>query len=486
MKKILSIKFLVIILLAGFLSGCEDFLNQVPKLSQSDELTLSTFAGLESATVGAYNDLCGGNWYGAGFIITADLKGGNGKRGSANSGRYVPEYIWNNSKSATSNLWTNAYRTVARANNVINKIDGGFSEQGVTEAQLDQLKGECLFLRALSFFDMLRLYAQPYAAGTDNMGIPIVLVTENGYPSRNTVGESYDQVVTDLEDAIELLAAVNPRGGDKAWTDSWAAKALLAKVHLYMENWQEAATYADEVIGNPNFDFFTEEEYTKWSASNPDGFWGGNGTGSEVIYQVDGKAGNSQAPYWEAISYMTNPLGYGDIATSQDLLGLYEAGDVRLDLFLEPVEYPGEFWTLKYPGRLGATPTREFNVPVLRISEMYLIRAEALLHSATITGETALDDYNDLRNARGLADAAAVTLADIYAERRRELCFEGNELFDLARTQRSLNRTDYSGASNEDITFIVGGTPLQNYLWAMPIPQAEADANVNLVPNPGY
>ena len=67
---------------------------------------------------------------------------------------------------------------------------------------------------------------------------------------------------------------------------------------------------------------------------------------------------------------MVNPSGYGDIAASHDLLGLYEAGDVRGDLFLEPAEHPGEFWTLKYPGRLGSL--REYNVPVLRLSEMYL------------------------------------------------------------------------------------------------------------------
>ena len=79
-----------------------------------------------------------------------------------------------------------------------------------------------------------------------------------------------------------------------------------------------------------------------------------------------------------------------------------------------------------------------------------------------------------------------MNLADIYNERRRELCFEGNELFDLARTQRSLLRTDYTGLTNKDIPFTAGGSATVNYLWAMPIPQAEKDANVNLEQNPGY
>jgi hypothetical protein len=183
---------------------------------------------------------------------------------------------------------------------------------------------------------------------------------------------------------------------------------------------------------------------------------------------------------------MMDPGGYGDCAASLDVLNLYEAGDVRADLFLQPDDYPGEYWSLKYPGRLGRTPHREFNVPVLRLAEMYLIRAEAILNGASVAGATALDDYNAIRTNRGLAAAGAVTLSDIYAERRRELCFEGNELFDLARTQRSLVRNDYTGLSNKDIPFTAGGTALVNYKWAMPIPQAEIDANVNCEQNPGY
>ncbi|MEZ5019666.1 MAG: hypothetical protein R2756_06030 [Bacteroidales bacterium] len=69
---------------------------------------------------------------------------------------------------------------------------------------------------------------------------------------------------------------------------------------------------------------------------------------------------------------MMDPGGYGDCAASTDVVNLYEAGDVRADLFLQPAEWPGEYWSLKYPGRLGRTPHREFNFPVLRLAEMYL------------------------------------------------------------------------------------------------------------------
>ena len=465
-----------------FTTACEDFLVKEPRLSQSNELTLSTFKGLDNATGGVYSQLCSYGWYGSQFPIIADMKGGNAKRGSVNSGRYTDEYLWNNTPSSTSALWNVAYSTIAKANNVLEVIDGGFTETGVEQADLDLLKGECLFMRGLAYFDLARIYCQPYSAGTTNLGVPVVLVTENGYPARNTVGETYDRVIEDLEDAVSLLPATNPRGDDAAFATKVAAQALLAKVNLYMENWQAAASYATTVIGTAGFSLFDADEYTTW---DNDGYWGSGGPGAEIIFQVDGSEVNDSHPWWDAISYMMDPDGYGDCAASTDVINLYEAGDVRADLFLQPAKWPGEYWSLKYPGRLGRTPHREFNFPVLRLAEMYLIRAEATLNGAT-SGVAALTDYNAIRTHRGLTAVGSVNLADIYAERRRELCFEGNELFDLARTQRSLVRVDYTGLSNKDITFTAGGTATVNFRWAMPIPQAEIDANVNCEQNPGY
>lgn len=485
MKAKFIYKIAVLVIIVSALAGCKkDFLVEVPRLSQSNELSLSSYEGLKNATVGAYSLLCSQNWYGAGFVITSDLKGGNAKRGPLNSGRYVNEYLWNNNPSATSGLWDDGYSTIARANNVINTINGGFSEIGVSKSNLNQLKGECYFLRALSHWDLVRMYAQPYIAGIGNPGVPVVLITENGYPKRNTVGEVYTRVVADLDSARILLTTSNPRGTDRAWATSWAAKALLAKVYLYMGQWQKAADMATDVIANSGLTLFTAAKYTTWDKG---GYWGSGGAGSEIIFQVDGSQLNTDQGFWEAISYMVSPVGYGDIATSNDLLSLYEAGDVRELLFVNPASFPSDYWTLKYPGRLGSTPPLDFNTPVLRLAEMYLIRAEALLNGATRAGVTALSDYNAIRTQRGLTAAAvAPTLADIYKERRRELCFEGNELFDLSRTQRSLTRVDFNGSLNKNVPYVVSGTPVQNYLWAMPIPQAEVDANSNMVQNPQY
>jgi hypothetical protein len=111
---------------------------------------------------------------------------------------------------------------------------------------------------------------------------------------------------------------------------------------------------------------------------------------------------------------------------------------------------------------------------------MYLIRAESVLNGAT--GD-ALADYNMIRTNRGLPAAATVSLDDIYTERRLELCFEGNLVWDLSRTGRGLERDNEDGkisiASHEDIQF-------PDYKWALPIPINEMQANDNMVQNAEY
>ncbi len=458
--------------------GCEDFLEQQPNLSQTNELSLSTFDGLEKAIIGAYSPLYDDFWYGRDFVVTADLKGGNAKSSPLNSGRFRTEYVWANTPSSTSWLWQDGYILISRVNNVINALVD-FSEVDITQAQIDNIEGEAKFLRALAYHDLVRMFAQSYAYQPNSPGVPVVLVSENGKPARNTVAEVYAQIVTDLKDAVVKLSDSNSHGGNepRAWANKAAAKALLARVYLYMENWQEAANYATEVINDNTFSLFAPSDYSVYSGTNPSGVWGALTAGSEVIFMVYGSEGNSSHGNWDVISYIMNPGGYGDVGASKDVIDLYEAGDVRGDLFINTVDFPNDFWTLKYPGKDGYL--REDNINILRLSEMYLIRAEAILEGASISGVTAVGDVNAIRLQRGASELGSVSLGGVYAERRRELCYEGHELFDLARTQRGLVRSDYDGASNQNIDF-------PNYMWAMPIPQEEMDANANMEQNPGY
>ena len=477
-------KTIVIGLLAllVFTTACEDFLYQEPRLSQTNELTLSTFEGLQAATLGAYTPLYSSDWYGRDFVVTADLKGGNAKIGPISSGRFIEEYLWNNTPQASNGLWTRAYQLIGRANNVLEVIDGDFSEPGVDQDQLDQLAAECKFLRGLAYFDLARLFCQPIGqgSGAGQLGLPIVLTYSLDQPARKSLGEVYDQIESDLLFAESHLAEVSPNGGtdSKGWATKSAAQALLARYYLYTEEWQNAANYASMVINSGDFPLYTAGEYTTWDNG---GVWGTDGA-SEIIFEVYGAEGNSTHSNWDVISYIMSPDGYGDIGASYDVYNLYEDGDVRKALFRNYApNYVNDLWSLKYPGKAPDGNLREDNIPVLRISEMYLIRAEAILNGASVSGATAPGDLNMIRENRGASslDAGNTTLNSVYLERRMELCFEGHELFDLARTGRGLTRIDFGGAVNQDISF-------PDYRWAMPIPQGEMDANENMEQNPEY
>jgi len=468
-------KFIYYILLIGVIifTSCEEFLERDPILSNSNELSLSTLNGLNLATLGAYTSFYDVDWYGAAFPIEADIKTDNAKSSPINTGRYQNTYNWNQDPSNTAGLWTEAYSAITKVCNVLDAIESYELQPGETQAQLNHLKGECLFIRALGHFDLVRLYAQSYNYQPGSPGVPIILKTEIGKPARNTVEEVYNQVVTDLVAAEGLFMDgynTDNRDGlvdEKGVASNEAVQALLARVYLYMEDWDNAATYASKLISSPDFSLYTAANYTS--------VWGTDAA-SEIIFEIWGNAQQTNAPYWSEIGRMYSPDGYGDVCATNNLRALFEPGDVRANLFTEPVSNPGYFWPTKYPGKSG--DLRQNNIPVFRLSEMYLIRAEAVLNGAS--GD-ALADYNAIRINRGLVAAVSVNADDIFDERRRELCFEGHLLFDYARLQKSIDRDDEDGRITGDVDIAFPGD-----LWAMPIPIQETEANPNMVQNAGY
>jgi len=468
MKRI-NIIFALAALFAVFTS-CDSLLDQQPPLQMDNDKVLSTYTGLEQATNAAYSPLYSANWYGRGFVVISDLKGGNGKSSPLNTGRFQTEYNWANTSSNTSGLWATAYGVIARANNVINAIDD-LDESGVTQAQKDQLKGECMFLRALGHFDLVRMYAQSYAyaktqTGVRALGVPYITKTEIAEPARDDVTTVYANIVTDLLAAELIIGDATRESTDaKAFANKEAVQALLAKVYLYMEEWQNAADYATTVINSGAFTMYTQASFSD--------AWGVDAS-SEVIFEIHGNNTESNWPGFDEIGYIFHPDGYGDVCASQQLIDLYEAGDVRSKLFMGWDANPGFSWPTKYPGK---GDQRVNNIPVLRLSEMYLIRAEAALNGST---GNAASDLDEVRSNRG-ATTLAATLQNVYNERRRELCFEGNALFDLARTQKGLVRVDEDGNISGDVNI-----DFPNYRWAMPIPIAELEANTNMVQNETY
>lgn len=459
---------------AGSFTSCSDFLEEAPELSQSNEITLSKYAGLNDASSALYAMMQSYSWYGAQFILQSELRAGNAKNPKTleGSGRYRQDAQWNYTENNTSSLWSYAYYTISWANNVINNLNGKETST-VTTQDLNNLKAEALFMRALCHFDLVITYAQPYTTQPESLGVPVVLVTENGQPSRNKVKEVYEQVVADLLEAEGLISNDFTRAGisdPAAMVSKSAIQALLSRVYLYMGEWQKCADYATKVINSGKYSLLDADAYLA--------MWGASVTPAkgEVIFEVFGSSKNSywDGSGWEHLPYLTGVGNEGsqDICATQDLVDLYEEADVRAKFF---TKVNTDNMITKYYGKEGGVP-RAVNIPILRLAEMYLNRAEAIYNGASISGVTALGDLQTIASKRG---ATVPSPFDVFVERRKELMFEGHIVYDYARCNKDLVRTDFDGTVNKDVK-------AGDYKWAMPIPKRERDANPNIVQNPGY
>lgn len=473
MKKILKALLVLPFLMFG---ACDDILDTEPDNLISDESALSDLAGAVAVLNGAYDRLQNINYYGRDLVVIPELLADNMRIAIQNTNRLVPESV--NQERAHMVNWNICYDLINRVNNIIVRID---NIADATQAQKNQIKGESLFLRALGHFDLVRVYGrnprflqanQDGDPVVNTLGVPVRLqpfsqLDASSYPARNTVVEVYQRIVTDLTDAIALLD--NSRA--PFYASKVAAKALLARVHLYQGNWAQAATLANEAITESGLTLASQANYAQIfsnvTASNP-----------EAIFSITFVQGESLGVN-NALSafYVTA----GDAVLREDMIDQFENDDVRGDLLQTVVKGPETVTkTLKfnsYGGQQGID-----NIPVIRLSELYLIRAEANFENNSSIGASPLADINAIHTRAGLpALAGPVTIDDILQERRLELAFEGHRFFDLVR--RGLDVT--KGTPGVDCTSECS-IPNGNYRIVAAIAQAELDANQNLRQNPQY
>jgi len=480
-------------------ASCRDFLTKDPVMKQSAELVLSDYNGLNKAVAGAYSPLADGTWYGAFFVLNSEMRVGNAMiptNSEFTSGRMLVPYKMTYEPSSTEDLWSNAYYVISSVNAVIDRLNRDYDTYltgTVTEADLDNLKGEALAIRALAHFDLLRLYGYTNRdSEREEYGVPLILTPQspNDKPARATVSDSFKQIISDLKEADSLMDDDYARSGVtdvKAVVTKDVVRALLSRVYLYNREYQKCADYATVIIKSGRYALWTKEEYCS--------VWGKEvaGNGGEVIFEVYGKQSNEYDEYWEGPSHMTNPAGYADCAASTPLVSSFESGDVRGTTGIRGMDdgkamfctdknlkSGNQMWTMKYFGKGdgNATSTPDVsNVVVLRLSEMYLNRAEAIANGASVSGTSAEKDVNAVRAARGASLLGSVGIDLILRERLLELNFEGHYWFDLARTGR--------GFTYEDSSIKKGLTP-DSHLWAMPIPKIQTELDSNLKQNPGY
>src|SRR5690606_36074737 len=244
------------------------------------------------------------NYYNRSFILIPDLLGDNVFVSQSNGGRYLDfdNFSISSSDGYISGAWSSMYQVIVNATLTI---------QGGAKLELNppvyQLLGEMYAIRALAHFDLVRMFAQPYnfTADASHLGVPVIteVKAEIISPKRETVKTVYDQIVSDLHQAIALMNVPVKQG---KFTPT-AARALLAKVYLYMEDWENAEKYASEAISGP-YSLLSRNAYVNsWNSS-----FSAESLFEVVNLQTDNSGVNS-------LGYFYEQNGYGEGLATADL-----------------------------------------------------------------------------------------------------------------------------------------------------------------------
>jgi tetratricopeptide (TPR) repeat protein len=439
-------------------SACEPDLT-VPLVGEiTDEEALSDPAALRKTVNSVYQLLGNDRTYGGRFQIANDLLGDD-INGSTLTGDYGSIYTRTTTifGDVKNQLYSEPYIAIYRANAVLENLD-------IVENQQDRavLEGEAKYLRAIAHFAVARLFAQPYVFGEENsqLGIPIRTSTESSAAVRATVGEVYEQITSDLEDAAELLPPANG-----PFATEWAAKGFLAKVYFQMNDFENAYAYANDVIENSPFTFNPSSDEFDLRFSDDE-------ESPEIVMAIYTDDRNT-AIGAEFRNQYRSDINISNLRVSPGLFNLANtnAADAR-NAWYDNETYPGNIVLTKYN-------TDFFNVPLVHITELKLIRAEAAAE-LNQNLNVAIADVNDIitraygeNSNRLLADnaAAAVIKQRVREERRLELVGEGDRGQELKRR----------GALGENI--VVRGAPYSCPGAILQFPQGEIANSPGFVKN---
>lgn len=366
-----------------------------------------------------------------------------------------PQAYFNNSLVANSpvirQLWNASYNQIYSANAV---YEGVAASTTLTIQEKNELMGEALFVRALIHFYLTNAFGSvPYSETTN--------YNQNTIIQKVTPEQVFQLAIEDLEMAVALLPEAYATTG-RIRPNKFAARALLARVNLYAGNWAEASNDASAVLNQ-------SELYTL--PTNLDNEFLKTSTG--IIWAFI----PSNNITLEGISFRFTSLPPPFSCLSNELVNAFETGDERKNKWTKAVTNGTDtrYHPFKYKQPSGGTST-EHSI-ILRIAELYLIRAEARANEGNLIG--AIEDLNRIRNRAGLPNTTAVTqevvLAAVLKERQIELFTEhGHRFFDLKRTNQINEVLSFKpGWDNTDLLF--------------PLPEAELLLNPNLNPqNLGY
>lgn len=477
MKKILfqSKKWLLIIPAFLLLFACDEKLDLKPSQSIDASIALTTAENIKTTLVGAYLEARSSSLFGSQFNEFSELYAATTDLTFIGTYAQPREFVRKEvtvTNSYVENTWIDAYSLINICNNLLDAATLAILEPG---EERELVEGEAKFLRGWVLFEMTKFYGLPYQPGGNNtqMGVPIVLTPTKDVEdavdvARSSVQECYNQAVADLSDARDLLPEDNG-----VFASTYAASAILARLYLQQGNYVNAATEANRVIESGLFGL----------TPNPLQTFNIKGSSPEVIFALQNNVA-SNSPWLTVMYASLNGMGRGDYDIQPGFLTRFNPADLRgmLQTETQPsftianinkMYYIG-VGTILNNGGINTSKWGDYyaNIPLIRLAEMYLIRAEANFEKGgSQTGpNTPTQDINIVR-ARSLAPEYIdpVTQAQIRDERYFELCWEGHRLHDLKRWNSNIGIYPYNAGN-----------------LILPIPFREMEVNKLLVQNPWY
>lgn len=451
MKVIKKLKYILPLVAVFSMPSCKSFLDVKPKDAVSDEQTIFDKSSAETAVRGIYRGLAADNYYGVNFVSIGYLSGDNIQWTGSQS--IVQDFINHNVKpenATIAGVWAAIYNVINRANDAISTIPS-VNDASFTTAYKNQLVGEAYFARALAYFDLARTWG-----GVQIVTTPTNSATDKSGIKRGSLAETYAQVLSDLNAAEPLLtipASPNPVRANKETV--WALKA---RYYLYQKDWANAESYASQVIADTK-NYALLKPYSSWFANNAVAT-------RESVFELSYSATytNGHRGQWQPPAN-GGTRQWAPNNTLVSLLNTAATGGTRNALIAQT---SAGLWYGNLYYRSPATDPAY----VIRIAELYLIRAEARAQQNHLVD--ALADLNAVRDRAGLTPGTAVTQADVLLaienENRLEFALEGHRWFDLVRTGRA--------------QAVLGITDANKLLLPIPVDQLNADPS--LTQNPGY
>ena len=436
-----TIKSIVLLAFIGLLCSCESLLETDPILSVDSDTALISVEGIEAATIGCYSYLREVDLYGREYIVNPELMGNS----AAHSGRRSNNLaLSNNQRGYHMGGWRDSYKAILQINLILQAVEDIETDQ----EWKDGIAGQLYFLRALYFHNLARIYGYDPTAvvsNSDRGTVPLILDPVNSLEDvkpkeRAPIAEMYAHLYSDLEKAHELLGSGSNGSGPHYATQGGAA-ALFTRVALYNGDYEKVIEMAEKAIASGVGRFSSYDSYVAdWrTESHPESLF-------EVEFKIDqniGVTNSIRSAFTTRVDGdATLPNGNGDAVVSDELFALYENDDVRKQLIMKGLGRASDANEMTKFFSRGGAPNLD-NVPVIRLSEVYLNRAEAY---ARIPGgeASALGDVNLIRERAGLAPIGGLSeealLNEILKQRKLELAFEGHSFFDYKRLGEDIEK----------------------------------------------